>query len=303
MSPDPNAQIRAAAGLAIQQMIRDKGDNVFTWAEIRRGFEVGGKKILFANQTLGIFKPKELTDGAALSIKQSKPSRSGREAQYADGEVEDGALDYCLQKQGEAHFSNGQLLEAHKKQTPLIYFQGIEDSLYEVFYPVFVEDFSYQLNLARVVLDQPVSAVTGVNEAAAPYTASPIRERPQRAFRQRVLMAYGLRCALTNLPLVDLLEAVRIVRHPERGQASVQNGIAMSSLHRTAYESDLMGIDPDGKIILSEQVRGMRDDGPLFSQGLLGMEGRRMRFPAYAGHHPNRDFLAQKFEQFTKAGR
>ena len=132
-----------------------------------------------------------------------------------------------------------------------------------------------------------------------PHGCAPIL---QRAFRQRVLMAYGLRCALTNLPLVDLLEAAHIVGDSEGGLARVHNGIAMSTFHHTAYESDLMGIDPDGKIILSELVRGTRD-GPMFSQGLLGMEGRQMRFPTFEGHRPNRDFLAQKFEAFTKAGR
>jgi putative restriction endonuclease len=61
-----------------------------------------------------------------------------------------------------------------------------------------------------------------------------------------------------------------------------------------------MGIDPDGKIILSEQVRSTRD-GPMFSHGLLELEGKRMRFPTASIHHPNRDFLAEKFEDFLKA--
>jgi putative restriction endonuclease len=80
----------------------------------------------------------------------------------------------------------------------------------------------------------------------------------------------------------------------------VQNGIAMSTFHHTAYESNLMGIDPDGKIILNEQVRGTRD-GPMFSHGLLDLDGKRMRFPTADVHRPNRDFLAQKFDEFRKA--
>lgn len=188
---------------------------------------------------------------------------------------------------------------------PLIYLRGIADSLYEVFYPVFVEEFSFQSSVARVVFDQPASVLVSnrVDELPVQYSYGLRKNRlHQRAFRQRVLMAYGLRCSLTNLPLVDLLEAAHIVGDSEGGLASVQNGIAMSTFHHTAYESNLMGIDPDGKIILSEQVRGTRD-GPMFSQGLLGLEGNQMRFPTYAGHRPNRDFLAQKFEAFRMAGR
>jgi len=42
-------------------------------------------------------------------------------------------------------------------------------------------------------------------------------------------------------------------------------------------------------------------DGPMFSHGLLEMEGRRIRFPSTELHHPNRDFLAQRFDEFLKA--
>lgn len=305
MPQDVNAQIRAAAGLAIQQMIRDNGDNVFPWADIQRGFQVEGQRILFATRAAGIFKPKELTDNAALSIKTVTPSRTGRSAPYDDGELENGMVSYQLQRNGEASVFNQHLLEACKRQVPLIYLRGLKDGLYEVFYPVFVEDCSFQSGFARVVFEQtpPEAAHNRVAEVPVQYSYGMRKSRlHQRAFRQRVLAAYGLRCALTSLPLVDLLEAAHIVGDSEGGLASVQNGIAMSTFHHTAYESNLMGIDPDGKIILSDQVRATRD-GPMFSQGLLGIEGQSMRFPTYAGHRPNRDFLARKFEAFMKAGR
>lgn len=107
MSPDYNTQIRSAAGLAIQQMIRDKGDNVFTWGEIQQGFKVDGKQIFFATRAAGIFKPKDLTDDAALSIKQVTPSRTGRSAPYDDGELEHGVVSYRLQREGEKSTSTG----------------------------------------------------------------------------------------------------------------------------------------------------------------------------------------------------
>ncbi len=283
-------------------MIRHKGGNVFSWEEIQRGFEVDGKKIFFATKAAGIFKPKELTDDAALSIKQVTPSRTGRSAPYDDKELEDGAVSYSLQREGEKSPFNRQLQEAYRRNMPLIYLRGIADSLYEVFYPVFVEEFSFQTNVARVVFDQPASEATlsRVDEVPVEYSYGIKKNRRhQRAFRKRVFMAYGLRCALTNLPLVELLEAAHIIADSKGGEASVRNGIAMSTFHHTAYESNLMGIDPDGKVILSEQVRATRD-GPMFSHGLLEMDGRTMRFPNYPGHRPNRDFLAQKFEEFIK---
>lgn len=305
MSVLSNEQIRSAAGLAIQGMIRNKGDNVFTWAEIDRGFEVVGQKIHFATKAAGIFKPAELTDKAALSIRQARPSRTGRVIPYDDKELNDGVVIYKLQKEGlKSHF-NAQLEAAYQMRLPLIFFRGLSDALYEAFYPVFIDEFSYSSGETRIVFDQPEKPIDllgeGLAEPTIKYSYSIKRNRlHQKAFRERVLMAYGLRCALTNLPLLDLLEAAHIIPDSEGGSASVQNGIAMSTFHHTAYESNLMGIDPDGKIILSETVLGTRD-GPMFSHGLLGLKGQSMRLPSYAGHQPNRDYLAEKFESFLKA--
>jgi putative restriction endonuclease len=305
MPADSNDQIRAAAGQALRKMIQDKGDNVFTWSEIDKGFEVNGSKVHFATKAAGIFKPRELADGAALSIKQVKPSRPGRAAPYDDKDLEDGVVSYQLQKAGEASPFNALLETAFRKQVPLIFFRGIADGLYEAFYPVFVDTFSYERGESTIVFETPSETDANssdiVSEIPRVYgTATRQTRLHQRAFRQRVLMAYGLRCALTNLPLVQLLEAAHIVADSKGGIASVQNGIAMSTFHHTAYESNLMGIDPDGKIILNEQVRGTRDD-PMFSHGLLDLDGKRMRFPSADVHRPNRDFLAQKFDEFRKA--
>lgn len=305
MSDLSNDQIRAAAGLAIQAMIRDKGDNVFTWAEIDRGFEIAGKKIHFATKAAGIFKPAELTDKAALSIRQARPSRTGRAIPYDDKELNDGVVIYQLQKEGQKSHFNAQLEAAYQRRLPLIFFRGLSDALYEAFYPVFIDEFSYQAGETRIIFDQPELPTeelgSGLAETTVRYSYSIKRNRlHQKAFRERVLMAYGLRCALTNLPLVDLLEAAHIIADSDGGSASVQNGIAMSTFHHTAFESNLMGIDPDGKIILSETVLGTRD-GPMFSHGLLGLKDKTMRFPSYAGHRPNRDFLAEKYEAFLKA--
>lgn len=286
-------------------MIQEKGDNVFTWAEIDRGFEVDGSKIHFATKAAGIFKPRQLSDGAALSIKQVMPSRPGRPAPYDDKDLEEGVFAYQLQKNEKKPQFNESLEAAYRKQLPLIFFRGLADGLYEAFYPVFVDTFSYDRGETTIVFETPSDTHEGasniVSEMPTQYGTGVRKTRLyQRAFRQRVLMAYGLRCALTNLPLVQLLEAAHIVADSKGGIASVQNGIAMSTFHHTAYENNLMGIDPDGKIILNEQVRGTRD-GPMFSHGLLELEGRQIRFPSERIHHPRRDFLAQKYDEFLKA--
>jgi putative restriction endonuclease len=281
-----NEEIRAAAGLAMEKIIRDKGSNVLSWSEINEGFIFRGKKIHFATKAAGIFKPKELSDGAALSIKQVMPSRIGREAPYDDHDLEDGVAVYLLQRAGEQSHFNSLLQEAYFQRVPLIFFKGVADGIYEVFYPVFVEEFSFSSAKAKVVFAAPVlneQTPDGyIGESLEVKYGVGVRKTRihQQGFRKRVLLAYGLRCALTNLPMTALLEAAHIISDANGGEASVRNGIAMSTFHHTAYEANLMGIDADGKIHLSEQVAATRD-GPMFDYGLLRLNGTKMRLPNF----------------------
>jgi putative restriction endonuclease len=302
-----NEEIRAAAGRAIQELIRSNGTNVLTWAQVTEGFTFAGRKIYWATKAAGIFKPAELTDNAALSIKQVLPSRSGRSAPYDDRELREGLVSYRLQRDGRDTRFNTLLENAYLQREPLLFFKGLADSLYEVLYPVFVEEISFENDAAMIGFDVPdtilaeSSGSQRVGELEARYGLGLRRTRlHQSAFRKRVLLAYGLRCALTNLPLVELLQAAHIVRDSAGGIPSVQNGIAMSTFHHSAYEENLIGIDPDGKIHLSDKAASITD-GPMYDHGLLRLNGSTIRFPKFEGHRPNRDFLAVKFEEFKKS--
>ena len=306
MLPSISDQIRTAAGIALQKLIQSKGTDVLTWNEIHQGFQVDGQTIQFASRALGIFKPKELHDGAALSIRQALPSRSGRAAPYNDREIADGTVIYKLQGDGKPSHHNRLLEQACARRLPIILFRGLADSLYETLYPVFVEDLSYTKGEVFIVFDKPERTQSSQSNIVAEplqveYGVGTRRTRlHQQAFRKLVLGAYGLRCALTNLPMVDLLQAAHIIRDSDGGEASVQNGIAMSTFHHAAYEANLMGIDPDGRIHLSDRITEVRD-GPMYDYGLLQLDGKQMRFPVYPEHRPNPDFLAVKFEQFHRS--
>jgi Predicted restriction endonuclease len=307
-----NQEIRAAAGLAITRLIQKHGTNILPWSVIAEGFLFKGTKVLFATKAKGIFKSALLTDGAALSIKEVRPSRAGRSAPYNDRDLEDGTVIYNLQRGDPLSKANTWLTEACRQQHPLIFFRGVSDALYEVIYPAFI------LNIDPSKMESLVSfgeSNLGIDDISIAAEDMPKVEEPltkgysatigksrhhQKAFRNRVLLAYGVRCAITGLPLPQLLEAAHIVPDSRDGEASVQNGIAMSCLHHTAYEQNLLGIDPDGFIHLSESVRATKD-GPLFEHGILRFDGQRIRFPSFDGHHPNRDFLASRFELFTKS--
>ncbi|WP_367875365.1 HNH endonuclease [Luteolibacter sp. Populi] len=115
-----------------------------------------------------------------------------------------------------------------------------------------------------------------------------------------VLNAYGGRCALSGLPVRSLLTAAHIYpdRH-EMGVADVTNGIALSTLHHTAYDTLLIGISPDLRIEVSDRIFS-ETDGPLL-EGLKALHGTGMRVPREVDFRPNRDALAFRFEKFLSA--
>lgn len=284
----------------------DHGSDSETWDECRalgryrRGIHLPRPQALLC-KAVDIFRPKELTDGAALSIKQVRPSRAGRSAPYDDRDLADGLVAYRLERSGR---DNRYLVEAWRHGLPLIFFRGVADGEYEVLFPVFVQSIDAEKSEAIIAIGDAASTAVGLAAEVAEepidrgYSIGSRKTRlHQRAFRRRVLLAYGLRCALTGLPVTQLLEAAHIVSDKAGGEASVRNGIAMSALHHSAYEQDLIGISPDGVIHVSERVRAQRD-GPLLDYGLLRLNGQPLRLPAFPGHHPDRDLLGARFEEF-----
>ena len=302
VDPLRNARIRAAAGDAIARLIHQHGETV-SWRVISEGFIFNGERIRFANKTVGIFKPAQLTDGAALSLRTSNPSRPGRARSYADQSIGEGLFHYKLQGDDPHNHHNRLLWKAKELGIPLIYFLGIADALYVPVYPVRVEAVDSGL-MEAVLSAAPVGfggdASSFVEDPAVRrYRTSEVRTRlHQLRFRQQVLAAYGNRCALSRFPVVRLLDAAHIIRDSDpEGAPVVQNGICLSKLHHTAYDANLLGIDPAGVVHVRKDLLDAVD-GPLLEQGLKNLRGSRMEFPADSRLRPDRTFLEKRFAEF-----
>lgn len=75
----------------------------------------------------------------------------------------------------------------------------------------------------------------------------------QQAFRARVLAAYRHRCAVCSLKHRELIDAAHILPdgHPE-GRPVVPNGLALCTLHHSAFDHYVLGVTPDLKIEIRE---------------------------------------------------
>jgi putative restriction endonuclease len=104
---------------------------------------------------------------------------------------------------------------------------------------------------------------SGIHRTVRPPTGGtevirPIKQRRgQDFFRDAVLNNYDNRCALTGLPIRELLIASHILpwRSHEAERLNVRNGIALNRLHDAAFDRGFIGFDDELRMILSSKLR------------------------------------------------
>ena len=309
---DSDAAIRAAAFGELEGLVLAHGSRL-PWKVIDEGFRFRGEKVHFAGRATGIFKPRQMS--AALSIRTVAP-RAGRRIWYRDqvGEPDyrTGLLAYDLARGGKDDFTHRALDEAARLGAPLVYFVGVSEAVYEPLWPVWVEDLDF--SLGRVLLaaadafDPTMSSTQAANASVADnnelrersYSLVASKRRNHQAwFSSRTKSAYGHRCAFSGLTLSRLLVGAHILPDAEDGPATVTNGICMSTLHHTAFDAHLIGVDTDCRVHVARSVRDGRD-GPLL-ESLKGLDGARLRLPLRPEDRPDREFLDWRFERFREA--
>jgi putative restriction endonuclease len=247
-----------------------------------------------------------------LSIRTVFPRKGGRiwyddqrhvHQQIFAGEEE---LDYAFMGNDPSAADNVWLREAAERQVPLIYFLGVSPGRYQAIIPTFVVDWDSTRLRARIAFGELAGATataTAPDAVERRYALRLVKQRlHQASFRDSVLAAYDHRCAISNLPDDHLLDAAHIMAdaHELLGQPVIGNGIALSKIHHAAFDNHLIGIDPDGRVHVSERLL-MLHDGPLLEQSLKACAGALIRPPRGKQFGPDRDRLAVRFEQFKRA--
>jgi hypothetical protein len=124
------------------------------------------------------------------------------------------------------------------------------------------------------------------------------QRRGQGYFRDVVLNNYDNRCALTGLPIRELLVASHILPWAghEVHRLDVCNGIALDRLHDAAFDQGLIGFDDELRLLLSTRLKKR-----------LPQQALSISFEAYESHllhlsadaiPPDLGFLAQHRTRF-----
>ena len=76
------------------------------------------------------------------------------------------------------------------------------------------------------------------------------------------------------------------------GQAEFKTGVPRGVWAHTAYDANILGISPDLKVHVREDI--LREtDGPMLEHELKGMAGRTIVVPWTVAQRPHQEFLAK----------
>ncbi len=303
MYNDLDGRVRVAAFSFLNDLRQVHEDNV-PRAKLQEGFEFEGRRVPFVGPQ-GIFKPAILPE-LPLSI-TTVPVVEGRDRPYEDEWTEDKLIRYRYRGTDPHHYQNTGLRTAMQRRVPLVYFFGTVPGYYAATFPSYiVRDDPGTLTFTVAVDDYLLDASEEpFVEDPAPRRAYVTRLVQQRlhqvGVRQRVIRAYQQKCAICRLRQMELLDAAHILPDTDpRSEPIVPNGLALCRLHHAAFDRDVLGVRPDYRVEIRRDVLDERD-GPMLVHGLQGFQGATLLVPRAERLQPNRDFLAERFEQFQTA--
>lgn len=296
-------QFRLAVFSHVQEL-RTRFGGAIPRGALTEGMVYQGDRVPIWNEQIGIFRPKLLgPHGAALTLMSSF---NGPYDDRNDPEV--GAFVYKYQGTDPDNRFNRAALRAYEQRRPMLFLVAVRPGHYEALFPAYITAADSHSLSFQVVVD-------AVSDIAVPGAPEPTLLEVRRAYRtvaakQRVhgeqfrwlvLDAYSSQCSMCRLKHEPLLDAAHIIPDSDpRGRPILPNGLALCKIHHTAYDVGILGIDPDYRIHLRQDVLD-EHDGPMLRYGLQEMHGNVIFTPRAATRKPSREFLAERFEKFRAA--
>lgn len=274
-------------------------------------FEFNGRRHRLVGTQTGIWRVKECSDAAISILTAYSPDDTRRP--YDDSVGDDGMLRYKWRGTNGELADNVWLRTAMHRQLPLVWFIGIgyrpgtKTQVFRPEFPVWLVGEEPHQQQFVVAVDEaqralPAGASGDVIEFARRYNERIVKQRHhQPLFRAAVIHAYERRCAVCRLPFAELLDAAHIKADADGGSAKVTNGLSLCKIHHGAFDKQIIGISPDYVVHVKASVLETFD-GPTLQHAIKAMNGEQLRqLPVLKSERPDRDLLAERFEQFNRA--
>lgn len=181
--------------------------------------------------------------------------------------------------------------------------------------PLSPEDFARILRLGRIESDAVLPRIDAVDDARpeidegaqAPFEVERLRVESltsrlvrDRVFRRLILEAYGERCCVTGLKLINgggraEVEAAHIRPVEANGPDRVQNGLALSGTVHWMFDRGLIGFSDSHDIMVSRHVNDRDSVESLINRSgklLVPQDERNWPHPVFLAWHREHRFKA-----------
>jgi hypothetical protein len=151
------------------------------------------------------------------------------------------------------------------------------------------EDGEFLVNAVRARYDAPLGAEAGETSLESSQSEGDDREwvnrqivarRGQRAFREKLMAAYGRRCAVSDCAVPDILEAAHVTRYLGGKSNHITNGVLLRADLHTLYDCGLLAFDPATRKVLLAPA--------LAASEYVRFEGKSLRETSPPNDGPNR---------------
>ncbi len=297
-------QIRLFAFDWLKNQIEIHGDSL-PRKLLQEGFNISGVRYGLVGPQ-GIWKPQ----GMELPISIT----SIIDGPYPDSiDKTSGIINYRYRGTNPNQKDNFGLRELMKQNVPLIYFHNIAENKYDPMWPVYiVGDNPATLSFSVMADDIAYIKTAEQSEQAAEsltsyarrayITVMSLRRVHQRGFRETVLKAYRNQCALCRLRHPELLDAAHIIGDVEdNGEPIIQNGLSLCKIHHSAFDQNIIGINPDFNVKVRKDILE-EIDGPMLKYGLQSLDNASLILPRHERDYPDKERLDYRYNQFLKAG-
>ena len=304
-------RMRLAAFAHVERLSRANGG--LTYDQLKLGFSFEREDISLIWPMHGIGKVAQMPHPLSLLTAWPKGASIYADQGVAHEQIfsSDGEITYDFMRGGPDRAPNQHLRVACEQEIPVIYFLAVAPGFYHAFMPVWITDWlpsageygQVRLAFGMRGADPPVLVA---ERRAGLLTAQ--RDLHGARFRERVVHAYDLRCAISgeggSKPAPVRRRARRLLGvldlNCQRVESrSPSDGVLLTKLHRAAFEANLIGIDADYRVRASQRLLAEVDD-PL-TAALRDLDGVRIQIPNRPEHHPDRDLLDARFREFLRA--
>ncbi len=152
-------------------------------------------------------------------------------------------------------------------------------------------------NIKASILAKPIEDILQLNVAnfVGMEKESVIRQRiNQDSFRALILANYNEQCAISGLPIPQLLVASHIVPWADdvNNRLNPANGICLSPLYDQAFDKGYIGVRPDDyTIIISKELKNYKkcrfyqDDFALYEDKPISLPDKHIPNPEFLTYH------------------